>query len=551
MQTITDEQAIRNNRYSFLTRPPPQKREPTWAIPSPPVPVISPSTTNPPTRRRASTIAAWAALVQPGTPAPISPHRRLSIPSVSRIGRRTSISHSQTPSALSGLVQPASAAQDIAVDLSAFGYTSPFAPRIPPTPSPLVHNGSMKKSAAPLRKTSRTIKRIRSLNFLNRNKPKPSTIPTSPVTEVQSRAETIAKHKKAKYNHVRPPPPLANDVALMQFIDGGSSESNAKRLMEHRARATGTTSGVDAVYRDGNGGFWLDQDEEMEYAHLLDGDSSGEDSAEMQWVKFGSEDGTSPLKTGIIDLAESRRESVSTHHSDLDPAYIVLPIEDSQCGPEDIVLSYNEPQGSPFKGDSPIVPGLSVLSLPSRPNRAAKHLRKTEFLVDVAAFGPRSPVARHPPRSSEFPLTSNVARPTRSPKSARFSSMFILPTDSGKGKKVKRRPAPLDLAPVNVGWQRVGASEDALARSTSVEASTAPVNEVMPQKRGKVIIASLVPRDDLARCRELADKMLINRKIDNNGIVRMDAVVVNSSSQTSRDVGKRMKLGLGGLFGRK
>jgi hypothetical protein len=344
----------------------------------------------------------------------------------------------------------------------------------------------------------------------------------------------------------------------MQFIDGGSSESNAKRLMEHRARATGTKSGVDTVYRDGKGGIWLDQDEEMEYAHLLNGDFSGESStAEMQWVRFGSEDGVSPLKTGIIDLAESRRESVSTHHSDLDPAYLVLPIEDTQCGPEDILLS------SPFKSDLPVAPGLSVLSLPSRPSRAAKHLRKTEFLVDVAAFGPRSPATRNSPRSSEFPSSPNAPRPARSPKSARFSSTFTLPPDSSKGKRVKKRPAPLNLAPVDVGWKRVEpskiprfiASEDALMRSTSadvvVEASTAPVNEVKPQKRGKVIIASLGPKDDLARCRELADKMLINRNVDDKDVVQMDAVAVNNNIQNSRGVGKRMKLGLGGIFGRK
>lgn len=563
MQTIIDDRAMSTSRYSFLTRPPPpQKQEPSRAIPSPPVPIASLSATNPPARRRASTIAAWAALVQPGSPAPTSPYRRLSVSSISRVGKRPSVSHSRASSSvLSGLVQPPSTAQDITVDLSAFGYTSVFAPKMPPTPSPLLRKTTTKKSSTPVvqpsspKKASHTIKRFRSLNILRRKKSASQLALPSPTTKVPSRAETIAKHNKAHKPNVRPPP-LANDIALMQFIDGGSFESNTKRLMEHRALATGTKTGVDDVYRDGKGGVWLDQDEEMEYAHLLGADSSsGTSPAEIPWVRFGSEDGISPLKTGIVDLAGLRRESVSTHDSDLDPAYLVLPIEDTHCGPEDIVLSYNMPHDSPFKSDTPVVPGLSVLSLPSRPSRAAKHLRKPEFLVDVAAFGPRSPATRKSPKCSEHPSNSNAARPVRTPKSARFSSTFAFPPNLGKGQKVKRRPAPLKLAPVDAGWKRIEpskmprsvVSDDVHMSPTPadavVEASTALVHEVQPQKRGKVIIASLNPKDDLAECRELAGKMM-SRRVDDNDAVK-------NNVQNPGNVGKRMKLGLGGIFGRK
>lgn len=625
MQTISNEQVIRAARYSFLAKPPPpQKKKLIQAPPSPPIPVVLPLSAaippSPPPRHRASNIAAWAALVQPGSPAPQSPHRRPSTSSsrrssLTRVGRRPSISHSRAPSgSLSGLIHTPTSAQDIDINLSAFGYTSVFVhvpPKTPSTPSHLARTGIMKTPVTPAtasiqppspKKTTRTIKRFRSLGILRprgKSTSRAAALPSptkNTALGVRARSELIAKRKKAKYAHVRPPPLLANEIALMQFADGGSVESNVRKIMEAQAHANGGGFGVGDVYRDGKGGIWLDQDEEMEYAHLLGGDLSGENATEGQWIKFGNdenEDDISP-KTGIIDLAESKRESVSTQDSDLDPTYLILPAEETQCGPEDVVLSFAMPPKSPFKKNSPVAPGLSVLSLPSRPHRAAKHLRKPEFLIDVAAFGPRSPgiQIRISPKSSGFPSTPASARNTssssspynsprtpRTPRSARFSSAFVLPPVPSKGKKIKRRPAPLKLAPVSAGWKKIEASRTpqsvAVSRVTSgsalmssssagvvaearrefVEASFAPkpifhrvpkpsvptpVKEEKPQ-RGKIIIASLDPMDDMVKCREWAGMMMMDKDID----VEMDA------SKNSGSVPKKKRLGLGGLFGRK
>jgi hypothetical protein len=54
---------------------------------------------------------------------------------------------------------------------------------------------------------------------------------------------TIAKQKRAKYAHVRPPP-LANELAMMEFADRGSLESHIKRVMEAQAKATAGSGGM-------------------------------------------------------------------------------------------------------------------------------------------------------------------------------------------------------------------------------------------------------------------------------------------------------------------
>ncbi|KAF5362319.1 hypothetical protein D9756_002197 [Leucocoprinus leucothites] len=631
MQTISNG----NARYSFLARPPPQKKKSGQAPPSPPIAIAIPlsTTTDSPTlRHRTSGIAAWAALVQPGSPAPNSPHRRASIsssrrPSLTR--RRLSISHSRAPSgALSGLIHSPMSGQDIDIDLGAFGYTSVFVhvpPKTPSTPSHLTRTSMMKIPFTPTATTSsrkpsatgRTIKHFRSLGIL-RPRSKSTTaaravVPPSPskasISGTRARAELISKRKKVKYAHVRPPPPIANEIALMQFADGGSVESNVRALMAAKAVAAGGASGVGDIYRDGKGGMWLDQDEEMEYAHLLGGDVDGEVDSEGQWIRFGdqksSEDGMSP-KTAIADLAGSndKRESLSTQDSDLSPRYIVLPAEETLCGPEDAVLSFAAPPKSPFGRahlSTSATTGLSVLSLPSRPNRPAKHLCKPEFLLDMAAFGPRSPKSPHLPVSS-FSSPTLPASPTLitttpirtsslKPKttSARFSSAFVqLPPAPGSGvaKKVKRRPAPLQLASNGAGWRKVEASKSpgsrimststasigvvAEARREFVEASFAPqpvIHRVPPatvntpsantattttRPRGKIIIASLDPREDMARCREwaAASGMMV---VDADGELAVDGNtdVDICVSRTTGSVARKKRLGFGGLFGRK
>ena len=122
-------------------------------------------------------------------------------------------------------------------------------------------------------------------------------------------AATIAQSKRAKYPR---PPPLANELALMQFADGGSVDSHVKRIMDAQARAaTGQsthTAGVSDVFRDATGTIWWDQDEEWEYTHLL-----ARDDQSPSWVCF--------------DM-DGRRGSVSTIDSDFDARHIVRPSSD-------------------------------------------------------------------------------------------------------------------------------------------------------------------------------------------------------------------------------
>lgn len=421
--------------YAFLSQPPPQKQRPTQALPSPP-PIVASHL-----RRRANThssITTWATRVQPGSPAPCSPRsprRRPSSsrrPSVSR-GRRPSINSGRLPSGsfLSFVDTPSTAnkntpsLKDFAPDLTALGYTSafvhlqrgpasatfphgktPFTPftdkinayshiPIPPIPSPT-------------RTKTRQLKHFRSLTVLKgRGRSKSVTMPSSPPfskSKPNSKV-AIATRKKAKYPGYRPPP-LANELALAQFANGGSMEKNIQRMMEAQANAAGQGpyNGVGDVYRDGKGGLWLDQDEEWEYAHLLGGD---EEEETIKWVSFGDRDGVSANVAGLDLASEERRGSVSTLYSDFDPSAVVQPADEF----DDLAVF-----GSSLSASVLRKPGMSVLTRPSR----SKHNHKPEFLLDIV-FNPSSPMV---PKFS-----------TRS-------------TGKSKPKGLdRRRPAPLALAP--------------------------------------------------------------------------------------------------------
>lgn len=459
--------------YSFLARPPPpQKKRPTQPLPAtpvqpPPSPII---------RRRSNTyssIASWAAHVQPGSPgspaprSPCSPRRRPSVtssrrPSLTRINRRSSITHSRAPSgSFANVIDTTPSVKDFNVDLTTLGYTSLFVhlPKTPSTPArflqrtlaskPLTPSGDAHAFAnipiPPIPASPpppKTVKRFRSLSILRSRTRSKSTsaMPASPTKSIGSRAKaeicavTIAKRKKAKYAYMRPAP-LANELALMQFADGGSMDTHVKRVMENQARAAAgygaPMGGVGDVFRDGKGGIWWDQDEEWEYAHLLGGETQGETAGdEMQWVSFDPE--AEEEKQGGADLAiavlagEDRRGSVSTQDSDLDSKYIMQPAEEQQ--PDDDLAAF----GSALTALTRRKPGMSVLSIPARPRRTAKHLRKPEFMIDIAAFGPRSP---------------------RSPKFGPASPIVGSFTSKPKGK-ARRRPAPLKLSPLTPGLKR-------------------------------------------------------------------------------------------------
>jgi hypothetical protein len=247
----------------------------------------------------------------------------------------------------------------------------------------------------------------------------------------------IVKRKKAKY--AMRPPPLANELALMEFADGGDMDSNIKRIMEARAKATGAV-GLADVYRDGKGGVWLDQDEEWEYAHLLtEGDESRPHATgDLQWVTFGG----NPSPTVGVP-GEERRGSVSTQDSDLDPKHVVQPADD--------LALFGSAVGPTRKSV------VSVLSLPSRPRRAAQHLRQPSLLVDV-------------------PFSRLHASP-KSPKSPTSSGGIVKP----KGK-ARRRPAPLKLSSPSLAAKRPTNSpvDAAKVRKDFIAASFEPSIPVTP-----------------------------------------------------------------------
>jgi len=224
----------------------------------------------------------------------------------------------------------------------------------------------------------------------------------------------VSKSKKSKYAKYRPPP-LATELALAQLADGGKMDDHVRRFAEAQARAGGAQVvdgrlvGVGDIWRDGAGGVWRDQDEEWEYAHLLGGDQDF-NASDASWVRFGS---ASAASSGPD---EERRGSTSSQDSDLDPRYAM------QADSGDDLAVF----GSALMPSAMSKPGMSVLALPSRARRAAPHLRKPEFLLDVFPV-PDGPA----PVKGKQPLSPHVSN---TPQVRPFG-------------KERRRPAPLALAP--------------------------------------------------------------------------------------------------------
>lgn len=154
----------------------------------------------------------------------------------------------------------------------------------------------------------------------------------------------------------------------------------------------------------------MDQDEEWEYTHLLAESGESRPHADFQWVTFGGNASPTTSAPG-----EERRGSVSTQDSDLDPKRVVHPADDLALFGSTIVPTRKS--------------AVSVLSLPSRPRRAAQHLRKPDYLVDV-------------------PFSWSHASP-KSPRSPTSSAGIMKP----KGK-ARRRPAPLKLSPPSLAIKR-------------------------------------------------------------------------------------------------
>jgi hypothetical protein len=403
-----------------------------------------------------SAITAWATEVHPGTPAPYSPHQS---PSVGPTGRRSSFSRFRRVSASSGRMRSASFAsfsetlvsgnngfitpfiKDFAPDLTAMGYTSVFihypeTPLSPPKAYCVDSNSYTTPYAAPV-DTAKQVKpkHLKGISSHKKTKRTRSITPPSPlVTGSNSSSETkrtnalqtttVAKTKKPQHSRKFHPAPLANDLILAQLMDGGKIEDHVKNYAEAHAKANGAAKhngqllGVGDVWRDEEGGAWMDEDEVWEFTHLLSGD---DDFCldEVEWVQFGSNSGR---ENKLLEL--DSRQSLSTQDSDLSPRY-AMKVE-ADC--YDDLAKFSTDSAALVK------PGLTVLAIPARSRRTAKHLRKPEFLLN--AF----PVPRSPVKATDAPLTP------RSPRAFPVSAR-------GKGR-TRRRPTPLNLMPASPAFKQ-------------------------------------------------------------------------------------------------
>jgi hypothetical protein len=274
----------------------------------------------------------------------------------------------------------------------------------------------------------------------------------------------------------------------MQFMDGGYIDSHAKSVMEAQAKAaagSGAQHGVADVYRDGNGGIWWDADEEWEYTHLLADTGSSTPtpvSKANNAMAIDWDDAQPCYFTNLLANKENdpldRRDSVSSQDSDLDLKYLVTV-------PEHTLTGFNAPVEDRVLASHKIGdPGMSsFLSLPSRPRRKALHLNKAEFLVDLAAFGPRSPT-----KSSLTPLSTK-------------------PNPKGQAR---RRPAPLKLA-------HQSQNAVVVVRRPGQVKTTATLESVVEKGRKEFIADSFAPvpvttRTNTVRSAPAPPQGIVNKK---------------------------------------
>lgn len=355
-------------------------------------------------------------------------------------------------------------------DLTALGYATVFVqfPKTPTTPSPYLREYRLKRGELPDFSSvdgpksvkaalasvplsagvlgripippiqgdadvpkQKSVKRFRSLTILRPTKSKTNSNTHAGKDTKTTKKQMYPAPKPKSKNVVRAPPPLANELALMQFADGGRLEDHAQRVMEAQARAArghGTananaslpaaaTGGVGTVHHDAIGGVWWDADEEMEYAPLLDAGAS----TSATWEAFAA----SPLLPSANPSSPANkinRTSISTADSSLTPARLLpLPeLADARDATSffgvDRVLDMSTRVGK-----------TSVLALPARARRASPHLCSgAGYLVDGFLFVP-------PPPGSPVAQSASVPRsPVR--------------TKTVVTKKPRRRPAPLTLA---------------------------------------------------------------------------------------------------------
>lgn len=390
--------------------------------------------------------------------------------------------------------------RDCPYDLTALGYkcavvklptpmtptpkpiAMPSVPTIPPLPIPPA--SPTLKPCEPSRRCFITRLRLRS-----RSKSVPASSPAEPTTRVMTNVDAIPPHPsspsrkppspkqplhrrrsksvsgkahaslsketvyprrpRAKRCDIPPPLPMENQLALLQFIDGGNREENINQFMQEKATCNGEVA-IDAPYRDEEGTVWADAAEKMEYEPLIDEKIRRWDEVGIdEWVDF---DATSPA-AGSNRTATGRSVTVpSTVDLDLDPRYLMA-VDSALDNPViDVpaLLSPHTPTSPPSSTPTICIkPGLSILAVPTRSRRTAPHLNNApSYIINANAFGtysPRSPHAARSPRSSQFP---------RSPRSPRFSPHACGNLTSnarsrprGKPRKI---PAPLKIVPTRL-----------------------------------------------------------------------------------------------------
>ncbi|KAJ3483658.1 hypothetical protein NLI96_g6147 [Meripilus lineatus] len=441
--------------YSFLSHPP-QKQVPSQPLPEPPAYTPFPAETG---RNRSATFAnitAWIENVQPGTPTPATPRQRSS--SNSSIHVSTGRSHSRHRDHTSthkfgrvtAAITPTSAGFE--PDLKAIGYGSAFFNfQNIVLPLPIPERKTKKRTAQPQPEdepsgASKGVKRFRSLSAIRPGRharsnsttqqaiPLPLPIPVMPLSaksftkssesKPSKGKSSSGKSKKSHYVKSRPPP-LANELALAQFIDGGSLEDHIRSYNQERAKAAGTAKTpngqrvvVDDVWRDGQGGIWRDQGEQLEYEHLLDDDLP--DPVEVEWIPFGPHPDEGKLRA----LPDWTRGSYSSQGSDLDPRHAIQPADDTYT-----VGNILTPRNVGMKE------GTSFLDISPE---SAKHVRKPDFVLDMFPA---------PPSSS---CTTSSHRSPLTPRADSFNNQATHGHARPTGK-ARRRPPPLTLAPPKSG----------------------------------------------------------------------------------------------------
>ena len=235
----------------------------------------------------------------------------------------------------------------------------------------------------------------------------------------QSSSE-IEKKKREVYAAALPPT-VEQEARMRQVMEGGSLEYNIRKVMEEKAKREGTAvkvtlaegtkvvEGVEAAYRDAQGGVWWAQEEEWEFAHLLAGkrvpvsarcvDSEG-------WVTF---DNLKSKKEDDRDDFTDFSSLPSSKCTDLHCARPLLILDDST---EQLVRQRTKRSSSVVGSivlPSPSKPSKIILAIPSRPTRA-KHLQPG-FLRDVVAVPPTPSTASAHSQASSHPRSpSRVTR---------------------------------------------------------------------------------------------------------------------------------------------